>query len=57
MAYEDTSVFFFSYVFIGEQDGLSSPVAKVVLKLFIGELVKTVDFSREMISFKDHQSH
>ena len=57
MAYEDTSVFFFSYVFIGEQDGLSSPVAKVVLKLFIGELVKTVDFSREMISFQDHQSH
>ena len=34
VAYEDTSVFFFSYVFIGEQDGLSSPVAKVVLKPF-----------------------
>ena len=55
MAYEDTSVFFFSYVFIGNQDGMSPPVCKVVLKLFIGELVKTVDFSREIISFQDHQ--
>ena len=57
VAFVDTSVFFFSYVFIGTQDGMSPPVAKVVLKLFIGELVKTVDFSREMISFQDHQSH
>ena len=47
--------FFFSYVFIGRQDGMSPPVAKVVLKLFISELVKTVDFSREIISFQDHQ--
>ena len=54
VAYEDTSVFFFSYVSIGKQDGMSPPVAKVVLKLFISELVKTVDFSREIISFQDH---
>ena len=44
VVYEDTSVFFFSYVFIGKQDGMSPPVAKVVLKLFISELVKTVIF-------------
>ena len=54
VAYEDASVVFFSYVFIGKQDGMSLPVAKVILKLFIGELVKTVDFSREIISFQDH---
>ena len=30
---EDTSVFFFSYVFIGKQEGMSPPVGKVVLKL------------------------
>ena len=55
VAYEDTSEFFFSYVFIGRQDGMSPPVAKVVLKLFISEWVKTVDVSREIISFQDHQ--
>ena len=39
VACEDTSVFFFSYVFIGKQDGMSPPVGKVVLKLFISGLV------------------
>ena len=34
---------------------MSPPVAKVVLKLFISELVETVDFSREIISFQDQQ--
>ena len=34
---------------------MSPPVAKVVLKLFISEWVKTVDVSREIISFQDHQ--
>ena len=29
--------FFFSYVFIGNQDGMSPPVCKVVLKLFMSE--------------------
>ena len=48
---EDTSVFFFSYVFIGKQEGMSPPVGKVVLKLFISGLVKTVDFSRENNQF------
>ena len=55
VACEDTSVFFISYVFIGKQDGMSPPVGKVVLKLLISGLVKTVDFSREIISFQDHQ--
>ena len=47
--------FFFSYVFISKQVGMSPPVGKVVLKLFISELVETVDFSREIISFQDQQ--
>ena len=42
---EDTSLFFFSYVFIGKQEGMSPPVGKVVLKLIVSGLVKTVDFS------------
>lgn len=38
---------FFFYVFIGGQNGMSPSVDKVVLKLFVSGLVKTVEFLRK----------